>query len=168
MYLTLHRTTLTSGDFVSSYLWVCALQANSKTLKHRVEREWEEEHEGAKGGVSLKVHMDMMAAALQIRTWSMAVSVSISVVLYEGRPLLLSPSSVPTVQDNPLQYEDHEEARGHDELWERETGLFETDGERLMSLRISLIKSRIRKQRLLNTVCLTYMVRCNLYIVCMI
>ena len=120
------------------------MQADCKTLKHRVEREGEEEHEGAKGRVSLKVHMDMMSAALQVRACSVAVTVAVavSVVLYEGRPLLLSPSSVPTVQDNPLHYEDHEEADSHDELWERETGLFETDGERFISLH-NPIKSRI-------------------------
>lgn len=99
-----------------------------------MEREGEEEHEGTKGGVSLKVNVDVVAAALQVGACSMAVPVSISVVRYEGRPLLLRCSHLPTVQNNPLQHEDHEEAGSHDELWKWETGLFETHMESLMSL----------------------------------
>lgn len=71
--------------------------------------------------MSLKVNMDMVAAALQIRACAMAVS--ISVVLYEGCPLLVRPCPLPTVQDKPLQYEDGEEAGSHDEFWEGEIAL---------------------------------------------
>lgn len=120
--------------FLSSYLWVSALQADSKTLKNGVEREGEEEHEGTKRGVSLKVNMDMVTAALQVRARSMAVPVPISVVRHKGFPLVMSPSHLPTVQDNPLQYEDCEEAGSYDELWKGETGLFETNIEKWISL----------------------------------
>lgn len=119
-----------------SYLWVSALQADSKTLENRVEREGEEEHEGTKGGVSLKVNMDMVAAALQVRACSMSVSVpvAVSVVMHEGRPLFTSSSDLSTVQDNPLHYEDHEKASSHDELRKGETDLLETNTDRFISL----------------------------------
>lgn len=70
--------------------------------------------------------MDVVAAALQVRACSVAVSMCVSVFWYEGCPLLPGPSHLPTVQDDPLQYENHEEASSHDELWKGETGLFET------------------------------------------
>lgn len=91
--------------------------------------------------MSLKVNMDMVAAALQIRACAMAVSMPVptSVVLYEGCPLLVRPCPLPTVQDKPLQYEDGEEAGSHDEFWEGKIALFETNTKR---------KSRIRTQRL--------------------
>lgn len=47
-----------------------------------MERQGEEEHEGTKGGMSLEVHMDMVATTLQVRAWSMAVFVPISVFRY--------------------------------------------------------------------------------------
>ncbi len=114
-----------------------------------MEREGEEEHEGTKGGVSLKVNMDVVAAALQVRACSMAVSVPISVVRYKGRPLLPSRSHLPTIQDDPLHYEDHEEAGSHDELWKGETGLFETDMERFMSLQALNIQTDV-----ISTLCI--------------
>lgn len=92
-----------------------------------MERQREEEHERTERGVSLKVNMDMVSAALQVwaRGCPMAMTIPVSIVLYKGRPLLLSPSRLPTVQDNPLQYEDHEEAGRHDELWKWEADLCE-------------------------------------------
>lgn len=89
--------------------------------------EWkrEEEHEGTKGRVSLKVNMDMLAAALQIRVWSMAMPVS--VVWQKRCSLVLSPSHLPAGQDKFLQNEDCEKAGSHDELWQREAGLCQTD-----------------------------------------
>lgn len=92
--------------------------------------------------MSLKVNMHMVTAVLQIRARSRAVAVSMptSVFWYEGCPLLLSPSHLPTVQNNPLQYEDCEEAGGHDKLWKGETGLFETDTERLTSFKVQTDK----------------------------
>lgn len=94
-----------------------------------MEREGEEEHEGAEGRVGLKVHVDVVAAALQVGAASVAVAVAVPVVRDEGSPLLPSPPHLPTVLHDPLQDEDHEEAGGHDELCEGETGLFETDRE---------------------------------------
>ncbi len=111
-----------------------------------MEREGEEEHEGAKGGVCLKVNMDVVAAALQLRARSMAVpvSVSISAVRYQWRPLILRTRHLSTVQDYPLQNEDCEEAGSYDELWKRETGLFQTDTERLISLQA--VHHKVRSQ----------------------
>jgi len=99
---------------VSRYLRVGALQADSEALKDGVEREGEEEHEGAEGGVSLEVHVDVVALGGRAR----------SAAREQRRPLLLRrPVRLPTAQDKPLQDEDHEEAGGHDELWKREAGL---------------------------------------------
>lgn len=78
--------------------------------------------------------MDVVAAALQIRTCSVTMSVPISVVWYQGRPLLCSPSHLPTVHDDSLQDEDGEEAGSHDELWKGESGLFWDQQVRLVSL----------------------------------
>lgn len=94
-----------------------------------MEREREEEHEGTEGRVGLKVNMDMMAAALQIRTrgYPMPMVMPVSVVVYKGCPLVPSPCHFLTIQDKPLQDEDHEEAGSHDELWEGEVGLCESN-----------------------------------------
>lgn len=88
--------------------------------------------------------MDVVAAALQVSVRPMAVSMSVtvtvSVVRYQGRPLLLRPSHLPTVQDDPLKNEDHEEAGSHDELWKGEIGLVKTDREKLISLQAQFDK----------------------------
>lgn len=109
-----------------------------------MEREGEEEHEGAERGVSLEVDVDVLATALPIRTCSMSMSMSMSVSMtitiydfwYEGLPLLLRPSHLLIVQDNPLHNEDCEEAESHDKLWKRETGLFETNAEKVNQFRV--------------------------------
>lgn len=90
--------------------------------------EWqrEEEHEGTEGGVSLEVHVDMVAAAFQVRVWSPAVAVPVSVFRYKGCSLLLSSSHLSAVHNNLLQNEDDEEAESHDKLWKGEAGLFKT------------------------------------------
>lgn len=110
-----------------------------------MEREGEEEHEGAERGVSLEVDVDVLATALPIRTCSISMSMSMSISMsmsmsmtitiydfwYEGLPLLQRPSHLLIVQDNPLHNEDCEEAESHDKLWKRETGLFETNAEKV-------------------------------------
>ena len=52
--------------------------------------------------MSLKVNMDVVAAALQVSARSVAVAVPVTVIHYEGGPLLLSPSRVLEGQDNLL------------------------------------------------------------------
>lgn len=88
--------------------------------------------------MSLKVNMNMVAAALKIRTCFMAVALSMPVPVFwnKGCPLLLSPPHLLTIQDNPLQYEDCEEASSNDKLWKGKTGLFETNIERLSSFKV--------------------------------
>lgn len=75
--------------------------------------------------------MDMVAAALQI--WShggvVAVAVAIPVVLYKWGPLIRSPTILPTVQNDPLQYKDHEEAGSHDELRKGKVDLCDKNNE---------------------------------------
>lgn len=95
--------------------------------------------------MSLKVNMHMVAAAVKISACSMAMAVSmpIPVFWYKGCPLLLCPSHLPTVQDNPLQYEDCEEASSHDKLWKGKTGLFETNIERLHSFKVQTDKRHV-------------------------
>lgn len=111
-----------------------------------MEREGEEEHEGAERGVSLEVDVDVMATALLIRTCSMSMSMSMSLTItiydfwYEGLPLLRRPSHLLIVQDNPLHSEDCEEAESHDKLWKRETGLFETSAEKVNQFRVQADK----------------------------
>lgn len=98
-----------------------------------MEGEGEEQHERAERGMSLKVHMNVMAAALWVRTC--AVAVAISPFWYESGSLVMSCPHLLTVQNNPLQNEDCKEASSHDKLWKRETGLFETSIERLFQLK---------------------------------
>lgn len=93
-----------------------------------MEREREEEHEGTKWRVSLKVNMDVVTAALQIgHPVAVPVPVTVPVVGYERRPLLTRPSHLPAVQDNPLHYEDQEESGSNDELWKGKAGLLKTN-----------------------------------------
>lgn len=80
--------------------------------------------------MSLEVHMDVVAAVLRVRTSSMSMSV-IPDLWYEGLPLLGGPPQFPAVEDNPLHDEDGEEAGRHDELGQRETGLFDTNADTL-------------------------------------
>lgn len=111
-----------------------------------MEREGEEEHEGAERGVSLEVDMDVLTTALLIRTCSMSMPMSMSTSMsmtitiydfwYEGLPLFQRPSHLLIVQDNPLHDEDCEEAESHDKLWKRETGLFETNTEKVNQFRV--------------------------------
>lgn len=107
-----------------------------------MEREGEEEHEGAERGVSLEVDVDVLATALPIKACAMSMSMSMSVTItiydfwYEGLPLLLRRSHLLIVQDNPLHNEDCEEAESHDKLWKRETGLFETNTEKVNQFRV--------------------------------
>lgn len=109
-----------------------------------MEREGEEEHEGAERGVSLEVDVDVLATALPIRTCSMPMPMSMSMTMtitiydfwYEGLPLFQRPSHLLIVQDNPLHDEDCEEAESHDKLWKRETGLFETNTEKVNQFRV--------------------------------
>lgn len=100
-----------------------------------MEGEGEEQHERAERGMSLKVHMNVVAAALWVRTCAVAVAMAISSFWYEGGSLIMSCSHLLTVQNNPLQNEDCKEASSHDKLWKRETGLFETSKERLFNLK---------------------------------
>lgn len=102
-----------------------------------MEGEGEEQHERAERGMSLKVHMNVVAAALWVRTCAVAVAVAVAIssFWYEGGSLVMSCSHLLTVQNNPLQNEDCKEASSHDKLWKRETGLFETSGERLFNLK---------------------------------
>lgn len=103
-----------------------------------MEREREEQHERTKGGMGLKVHVDMVATALQImgcglagpRPISLFMPMPVAVGLYQGGPLFASLSCLPATQDESLNNEDSEEASSHDELWEGEAGLFEVDLER--------------------------------------
>lgn len=101
-----------------------------------MEGEGEKEHERAERGMSLKVHVNVVAAALQVRARAVAVTVTISSFRNEGGSLVLSSSHLLKVQNNPLQYEDCKEASSHDELWKRETGLFETTIKRLFHFKI--------------------------------
>lgn len=79
--------------------------------------------------MSLKVHVNVVAAALWVRTCAMAVAVAVSSSWYEGGSLVMSCSHLLTVQNNPLQNEDCKEASSHDKLWKRETGLFDQHRE---------------------------------------
>lgn len=97
-----------------------------------MEGEGEEEHERAERGMSLEVHVNVVAAALQVRACAVAVAVAVSSLCYERGPLLMSSPHLPTVENNPLQYEDCKEASSHDELWERETGLCVTSTDILL------------------------------------
>lgn len=94
-----------------------------------MEREGEEKHEGAKGGVSLEVDVDVVAAVLQVgRRHGPAVAVA--VLWQQRRPLaVVSSSRLTEAQDHFLQDEDREETRGHDELWQGEAGLWKIDAE---------------------------------------
>lgn len=102
-----------------------------------MEGEGEEEHEGAERGMSLEVHVNVVAAALWVRTCAVAVAMTVAVssFWYEGGSLVMSCSHLLKVENNPLQNEDCKEASSHDKLWKRETGLFETSIERLFSLK---------------------------------
>lgn len=101
-----------------------------------MEGEGEEEHERAERRMGLKVHVNMVAAALQVWAPTMAVAVAISSFRYEGGSLVTSSSHLLKVQNNPLQHEDYKEADSHDELWKRETGLFETSIKRLFHIKV--------------------------------
>lgn len=103
-----------------------------------MEGEGEEEHERAERRMSLKVHVNMVAAALQVWAPTMAVAVAVasSSFRYEGGSLVTSSSHLLKVQNNPLQHEDYKEADSHDELWKRETGLFETSIKRLFHFKV--------------------------------
>lgn len=95
-----------------------------------MQRERQEEHEGAEGGVSLEVHVDVVAAALRLGTSSVSMRV-VPDLWYEGLPLHRRPPQFPAVEDNPLHDEDGEEARRHDELGQRETGLRDSNTDAL-------------------------------------
>lgn len=97
-----------------------------------MERERQEEHEGAKRGVSLEVDVQVVAAALQVR----ARPVAVPGLWYERGILLPSRPHLPTVQNDPLQNEDGEEAGSHDELWQGEIALFQTHKETLISFNV--------------------------------
>lgn len=99
-----------------------------------MEGEGEEEHERAERRMGLKVHVNMVAAALQV--WAPTVAVAIYSFRYEGGSLVTSSSHLLKVQNNPLQHEDYKEADSHDELWKRETGLFETSIKRLFHFKV--------------------------------
>lgn len=82
-----------------------------------MEREGQEENEGAERGVSLEVDVDVVAAALQVDSYVVAVPVSVLVpaVCDQRRPLLRSPVPLFAGQNDLLQNEDEEEADSHDE-----------------------------------------------------
>lgn len=101
-----------------------------------MEGQGEEQHERAERGMSLKVHVNMVATAFQVRARAVAVAVAISSFRYEGGSLVMSPSHLLKVQNNPLQDEDCKEASSHDKLWKRETGLFETTIKRLFRFKV--------------------------------
>lgn len=123
-------------NILISYPWVRVLKADSKALKDRVERERQEEHEGAERGVSLEVDMQVLATALQVRARPVAVPVAMGGLWYERGNLLSSRPQLPTVQNDPLQNEDDEEAGSHDELWQGEIALFHTDRETLIGFNV--------------------------------
>lgn len=94
-----------------------------------MEREGQEKHEGAKGGVSLEVDVDVVAAALQVGR-RRGPAVAVAVLWQQRRPLaVVSSSRLTEAQDHFLQDEDREETRGHDELWQGEAGLLKIDAE---------------------------------------
>lgn len=114
---------------VSAHLGVGALQADGEALEHRVQRQRQEEHEGAKRRVSLEVHVHVVPTALQIGAPHRPVTVlhvTVSVFRQEGGSLVMGPLDLPAVQDDLLQNEDHKEARGHDELRQRKAGLWKS------------------------------------------
>lgn len=80
--------------------------------------------------MSLEVNMDVVATVVHLRICSMSVSMT-SDFWYEGLPLPRRPSQLPTVEGNPLHDEDGEEAGSHDELRQRETGLFDANTDKL-------------------------------------
>lgn len=104
-----------------------------------MEGEGEEKHEGAERGMSLKVHMNVVAAALQVRTCAVAVAVTISSFWYQCGSFVMSSSHLLEVQNNLFQDEDCKEASSHNKLWKRETGLFETSIERLFHLIVKIM-----------------------------
>lgn len=82
--------------------------------------------------MGLEVNMDVVATVLHLRICSMSMSMSgISDFWHEGLPLPWRPSQFPTVEGNPLHDEDSEEAGSNDELRQRETGLFDTNTDKL-------------------------------------
>lgn len=85
--------------------------------------------------MSLEVHVDVVAAAVHLRTPSMAVSV-IPDLWYEGLPLPRSSCQLPAVEDYPLHDEDGEEARRYDELRQREAGLLDSNTHKFSISRV--------------------------------
>lgn len=76
--LTFSAWLISAWSIPHAHLWVCGLQADGKPFENRVEWEGEEEHEGAEGGMGLKVHVDVVAAVLQVRAHAVAVAVAVA------------------------------------------------------------------------------------------
>lgn len=74
---------ISAWTILRAHLRVRGLQADSEPLENRVEGQGEEEHERAERGVSLKVHVNMVAAALQV--WAPTVAVAVAVAISSFR-----------------------------------------------------------------------------------
>lgn len=109
----------------STYLWVCGLQPDGQALEHRMQGEREKEHERAKRGVGLEVHVDMVGTTLQVGGRGFPLPMPMAV--HQRCSLLVWPlhGILSAVQNDPLHDEHSEEAYSYNELWEGEAGLFE-------------------------------------------